>query len=301
MTEPAMEQHQQQRQPSPLTAPEAPNANLNPNSNPSISINNLPPPTFAPLFALVSNTTTRTTHHPHVRYIFSDDDPDILTRELADLVDADPSLSPNPGTSASASSLHPPHSHSHHPRPGQGYRHNHRAMLLDLAPAGSGAGYDVAWASSLSPSWAVLGAQLSPISPPSSSDGQSHHHDGNPYEREGNGNGGNRPDRLMLRIEGVESSEGGGSGGGSSDFLRASGDMASRQPGSGSASASGHSAGGGDDYAGLVDEFDRRMAVLRKVADAGEERRRKIAVDADAAQTAARGPMQGLGVGGLIG
>ncbi|KAI0011967.1 hypothetical protein F4779DRAFT_145684 [Xylariaceae sp. FL0662B] len=243
------------------------NSNINPTINPSPSL-----PAFAPIFALVNNTSTRTTHHPHVRYIFSDDDPDVLTRELAEL---------DPGVDASASDP----------------ALNNRAMILDLAAddganiGGGGGGvctYDVAWAASLSPSWAVLGAHLSPISPPSSSDG-------------GNGEGrGGRPDRLMLRIEGVEA---GGPGGSEGELLlRASGEASTSKQGTPSGSRSGSGSGNGhgqkaaeaEDYAGLVDEFERRMGTLRKVVEAGEERRRKIAVDADAD---ARTPMQVLGEG----
>ncbi|XXH03029.1 hypothetical protein Hte_009419 [Hypoxylon texense] len=195
------------------------------------------PPPFAPIFTLVNNTSTRTTHHPHVRYIFSDDDPDILTQALADLEPeldgyaADPTIPSN------------------------------RAMILDLTPNPS-EGYSVAWASSLSPSWAVLDAQLSQISPPSS-DGESNN--GN----EG-GDSSNRADRLMLRIEGVDSNAIGSEG-------ETSG-AASRQ-GSGSGSGGGSGQHDPEDYTNLVERFERRMVTLRKIVEAGEERRRMTAAD----------------------
>ncbi|KAI0107337.1 hypothetical protein F4776DRAFT_668298 [Hypoxylon sp. NC0597] len=197
------------------------------------------PPPFAPIFTLVNNTSTRTTHHPHVRYIFSDDDPDILTQALAEL---DPSIDESTSDPA---------------------LRRHRAMILDLAPDPRG-GYNVAWASSLSPSWAVLDAHLSHISPPSS-DGESNN--GN----EGGDTG--RADRLMLRIDGIESSALGSEG-------ESSGEP-SRQ-GSGVASGSGsgqhdRDRGEAEDYTNIVDKFERRMATLRKLVDAGEERRRMIA------------------------
>ncbi|KAI0895565.1 hypothetical protein F4806DRAFT_497133 [Annulohypoxylon nitens] len=204
----------------------------------------LDPPPFAPIFTLINNTSTRTTHHPHVRYIFSDDDPDVLTRALAELdtgVDessSDPSLQPS------------------------------RAMILDLAPDSNG-GYSVAWASSLSASWAVLDTQLSHIPPPSS-DGSN---DGN----EG-GDSSARADRLMLRIDGIETSALGSEAGTSGE--------ASRQ-GSGMASGGGsgyhdRERGEAEDYANIVDKFERRMVTLRKIVEAGEERRRIIAAEYNA-------------------
>ncbi|KAI1759976.1 hypothetical protein GGR53DRAFT_108832 [Hypoxylon sp. FL1150] len=211
-------------------------------------------PPFAPIFTLVNNTSTRTTHHPHVRYIFSDDDPDVLTQALADL---DPELD----ESAADPAL--PHN---------------RAMILDLAPDTNG-GYSVAWASSLSPSWAVLDAHLSQISPPSS-DGESNN------ENEG-GESSGRADRLMLRIEGVDSnalgSEDGASGAGS-------------QQGSGSGSGGGSSQhdrerGEPRDYSNLVEKFERRMTTLRKIVDAGEERQRKMTEAAEAAAGAYAAPV----------
>ncbi|KAL7620700.1 hypothetical protein AAE478_009695 [Parahypoxylon ruwenzoriense] len=202
-----------------------------------------PPPPFAPIFTLVNNTSTRTTHHPHVRYIFSDDDPDILTQALAE-------LDPESGESTDNPLL------------------ANRAMILDLAPDPSG-GYNVAWASSLSPSWAVLDAQLSQISPPSSDGGSNNSNEG--------GDSSGRVDRLMLRIEGVESSALGSEG-------ELSGEASRQGSGSASGGGSGHhdrERGEVGDYASIVDKFERRMVTLRKIVDAGEERRRKIAADAN--------------------
>ncbi|KAI0018549.1 hypothetical protein F4780DRAFT_781238 [Xylariomycetidae sp. FL0641] len=229
-------------------APE-PQPSTSPADHPSHADN---PPPFAPIFTLVNNTSTRTTHHPHVRYIFSDDDPDILTQALADH-----------DTSNDDGSKSDPSAPSHN-----------RAMILDLAPDAEG-GYEVAWSSSLSPSWAVLNAQVSQVSqvsPPSSEGGNSN----------GSGNGGGddgntRPNRLMLRIEGVESSALG-----SEADLRIS-DQANRQ-GSGSGSGSGSSQrdrgqGESENYTGVLSEFDKRMATLRKVVSAGEDRRRKIGAE----------------------
>ncbi|KAI5921093.1 hypothetical protein F4810DRAFT_712913 [Camillea tinctor] len=217
-----------------------------PSSDPPHPEFDLHPPPFAPIFTLVNDTSNRSTHHPHlVRYIFSDDDPDILTQALAEYNTAIDASAHGPST--------------------------HRAMILDLAPNSEG-GYSVEWASSLSPSWAVLNAEVSQIS--SSSDG------GNDTAAGGDGESSNRPDRLMLRIEGVESGlvrpEG---------DLRISGEASRNISGSASVSGSGsgqrdRDRGEGEDYTSIFDEFDRRMATLRKVVDASEDRRRKIAADA---------------------
>ncbi|KAI0108905.1 hypothetical protein GGR51DRAFT_113504 [Nemania sp. FL0031] len=201
------------------------------------------PPPFAPVFTLVDNTSTRTTHHPHVRYIFSDDDPDILTQALADC------------------------EHTNTEEPGSDPVAANRAMLLDLAPNDNG-GYSVAWASSLSPSWAVLNAQLSQISPPSSDAGHSNRDGAGDTDPDDN----SRPDRLMLRIEGVET---GASS--SSSELRVSDEANRQRSGSSSGSGSGQRErpSEGDDYTSTLEEFEKRMIILRKVVNAGEDKRKK--------------------------
>jgi hypothetical protein len=205
------------------------------------------PPPFAPVFTLVDNASARTTHHPHVRYIFSDDDPDILTRALAECEHAN--------TEELGADLAPAN----------------RAMILDLAPNDDG-GYSVSWASSLSPSWAVLNAQLSEISPPSSDAGHSNGSGAGDTDTNTN----SRPGRLMLRIEGVETSTPN-----SSSELRISDETSRQRPSSGSGSGSGHRererSGEGDDYVSTLDEFEKRMITLRKVVNASEDRRKKIA------------------------
>ncbi|KAI1823215.1 hypothetical protein F4861DRAFT_511233 [Xylaria intraflava] len=205
-------------------------------------------PPFAPIFTLVDNASARTINHPHVRYIFSDDDPDILTRALAD--------------------CEHPYAHESGSEPALASR----AMILDLARDNDG-GYSVAWASSLSPSWAVLNAQLSQISPPSSDAG--HSSGGGPGESSLNSNNNNaRPDRLMLRIEGIETSPPT-----SSSELRRS-DETSRQQrpvSAGGQRERDRAAPEGDEYVAVLDEFEKRMATLRKVVSTSEDRRKKTA------------------------
>lgn len=204
-----------------------------------------PPAPFAPIYSLVTNQSTRTTHHPHVHYIFSDDDPDLLSQALAQQQEAN--------THESATETAPAN----------------RAVLLDLASDLEG-GYRVASASSLSPAWAVLDAQLSRISPPPSDGGSG---GGHVHESP------KKPDRLMLRIEGIEAGSAGSEG-----ELRLSDRSA---PGSGATSSSSimqRDKGEGEDYAQLVDEFEKRMSMLRKVVEASEERRRNVALN-DTAQS----------------
>jgi len=86
-------------------------------------------PALPPLFTLIHNATSKTTHHPHIHYIFTDDDPDLLTQALStsDPLSADKEAS--------------------------------RSILLDLAPGEDGS-WKVAHAASLSADWAVVDAGL---------------------------------------------------------------------------------------------------------------------------------------------
>ncbi|GAO17217.1 hypothetical protein UVI_02057450 [Ustilaginoidea virens] len=70
-------------------------------------------PPFDALFTLLTNTTTGSTVHPTVQYLFADDDTSVL-------------------------SAPPP-----------------RALVVDLAPSPDGTRWSVAWASSLSPDFAL--------------------------------------------------------------------------------------------------------------------------------------------------
>ncbi|RDA95435.1 hypothetical protein CP533_5442 [Ophiocordyceps camponoti-saundersi (nom. inval.)] len=91
-----------------------------------------PQPPFEPLFTLLTNTTTNTTIHPRVQYIFTDDDPSVISAPLA------PSS---------------------------------RAVVVDLSvdPSATGS-WKVSWAASLSADFAISDARmLSPSSAPSTS------------------------------------------------------------------------------------------------------------------------------------
>lgn len=90
---------------------------------PSSSSDHMPP--FEPIFTLLTNTTTNTTVHPRVHYLFSDDDASaVLTAPQTDPL--------------------------------------HRALVVDLAPPANPSGkWTVSWASSLTPDFAVTASQLS--------------------------------------------------------------------------------------------------------------------------------------------
>jgi len=270
-----------------------------------------PPPTFAPIFTLVNNTSTRSTHHPHVRYIFSDDDPDILTQALSECEEGyhNNAYNDNPNDNEEGGEgAGDPRYYDNSPARNN---NSNRAMILELAPNDDGSGgYSVAWSSSLSPSWAVLDAQLSRISPPSSDAGHGYSNRDKDRDRDGSRDrddededegaddrGGNtmRSGRLMLRIEGIETSS---SRVPSTSELKipsssppeASNRQYHQRSGSLSGSGTGQQqpqqrgtddvgagGGGGDDYASILDEFDKRMTTLRKVVNASEDRRKRIA------------------------
>ncbi|KAK8075097.1 hypothetical protein PG997_009760 [Apiospora hydei] len=201
-------------------------------------------PPFAPIYTLVSNASTRTTHHPHVHYIFNDDDPDILSQALAQ----------QHGLNVDESTSDP--------------RSNNRTVLLDVEPDADG-GYKVSWASSLTPSWAVVDAQLSRIAPPSEAEGA------RPSDHVENSQ---KSDRLMLRIDGIEAAP---IAAGTESELRLS-NRSGQGSGSGSSIGSSQREKDSESYSTLVDEFERRMVTLRKMVDSSEERRQKLEAEANA-------------------
>ncbi|KAJ4393724.1 hypothetical protein N0V93_002939 [Gnomoniopsis smithogilvyi] len=221
-----------------------------------------PLPPFQPLFTLVTDSTTGATHHAHVHYIFSDDEPDLLTDALGQYSTQQQHTASSSSGSTSAKPASPT---------------TNRAILLDLVPkppmgdpssssfaataATTAPAYDVAWASSLSADWAVVSAKVNPIS---ADDNDSADVAATPA-RGADG-------ALMLRIEGVDLSR---------PPRRAVRNKASVELSSGSSSGVGQPAQQ-EEYGAIVDEFDKRMAVLRKVLDAGRERQMKMAVEGEA-------------------
>lgn len=203
------------------------------------------PPRFEPIFTLLTNSSTNETIHPRVRYLFADDDPSSIIAHEADH-DADTS---SPGAP-------------------------HRTLVVDLAPrepsstttsAATANNWSVSWAASLSPDFAITDSHLLPMQqggdhPDTTTATTTTTSAAHNASSSLNGGG------LMLRIDGVEREPvdvrgGGGPSASSSNSL----------PGS-----SGSAAGGREDVEALVDDFRRRMGVLKKVVGEGERRREAV-------------------------
>lgn len=94
------------------------------------------PPNFKPLFTVIEDATTGEQHHPHVHYVFSDDDPDVLTTGVLQALQPD---------SDSADETDPPAAVQE------------RRIIINMARDGQ----SVASAQSLSPSWQVVDHSIS--------------------------------------------------------------------------------------------------------------------------------------------
>ncbi|KAL6887685.1 hypothetical protein HDV57DRAFT_370639 [Trichoderma longibrachiatum] len=171
-------------------------------------------PPFEPIFTLLTNTTTNTTVHPRVHYLFSDDD--------ASAIFTAPQTTTDP---------------------------LQRAIVVDLAPPSAPNGkWSVSWASSLTPDFAVTSSQLSL---------QQHGSGSAATAAADNGSENTATTSVMLRVEGVER------------------EPVSSRPNSLPASGSGIV--GRENVEQLVEEFRRRMGVLKKVVDEGERRKEVMA------------------------
>lgn len=293
------------------------------------------PPPFQPLFTLVTDTTSRATQHPRVHYIFSDDDPDILTEALAQYSQQNEQQArlqqqqqrhiPVKGPSPSGSSSNKPLPRTSSPAPPPLL--TDRAIVLDLVPksstpsSGGGGGggddpvaattsttississrYEVAWASSLSADWAVVSAKISAMP----DDDAARSGAGSAQDEYDTGGSAQVPQqqRLMLHIEGVDATVGipTTTTAAANQRTRKT-SAATRRPSLGDRDLrlSSGSANSGDkgiqqqtaareDYNVIVDEFGKRMVVLRKVLDAGMERQRKVATTTTVATTESGG------------
>lgn len=89
----------------------------------------------APFFTVIHDTTTGEHHHPHVHYVFSDDDPDVITNAILRTLDPDGTAAQTP-TSATVS--------------------DDRYVIIDLAADGQ----TVLSAKSLDPNWQILGTSV---------------------------------------------------------------------------------------------------------------------------------------------
>lgn len=187
------------------------------------------PAPFSPLFTLLTSTShpsnRQTIQYPIVHYVFADDDPEALTAALA----------------------------HHH---GGAYPHNDpeaepnapldRAVLLDMERTADGSGVEVAWASSLTPDWAVASAHVSRMEAGGGSSGGV-----------AIGPGGNQ----VLKIEGVSIEPSSGLFGGRKLPTPDTETPAPPAP---------------EEYADLLQEFDKRMSTLRKVVEAASARQRAL-------------------------
>ncbi|VUC35996.1 unnamed protein product [Clonostachys rosea] len=134
----------------------------------------------------------------------------------------------------------------------------HRTLVVDLAPRDPSStapnNWSVSWAASLSPDFAITDSNILPMQQGGDHpETAAHAHNTSP-------NGG-----LMLRIDGVEREPvdtKGAPSASSSNSLRGSG-----------------STPGKEDVEALVDDFKRRMGVLKKVVGEGERRREAVRVE----------------------
>jgi hypothetical protein len=128
-----------------------------------------------------------------------------------------------------------------------------RAILLDMEPTADGSGFEVAWTSSLSPDWAVTSARVSRM-------------------EGGGGRAAGIDDSLMLKIEGVGVEPAPRTLGKTpmpEADLHASVASAGRQQAPPAA----------EEYADLLQDFEKRMATLQKVVETAAARQRAL-VDA---------------------
>ncbi|KFY36876.1 hypothetical protein V494_04952 [Pseudogymnoascus sp. VKM F-4513 (FW-928)] len=221
---------------SPVTSPRLPHAPLQPSGTQDAQDSTMARPPFTPFFTLVDDATTSSTHHPvNVRYIFSDDDQDLTDDYLAAISSPSPNSSSHI-THSDSSSLTTSSRH-HQPSNRDPREPEHRTILVDLDATGTA----VAAAHSLSSSWQVLSASITKAptweSGPAAEDEE----------------GGAGAARFMLRLEGTK-----GRDEGMRERVRG---MWREDPGDVRA----------EDFQVLMDEFEKKMRVLKTVVDSGNE------------------------------
>lgn len=226
-------------------------------------------PSFSPFFTLLSSSTHSsqrlTIHHPTVHFVFADDDPDILTAALA--------YHHRGGSEQDATSSPDSNEKLYNKEP------RDRAVILDMVPSSSGNGLQVAWASSLSPDWAVVAAQVMPMEDQANSGGANTAAGGvfaasSPSLHTG---------PLMLKIEGVAIEPSATSSSSLSSSRLASGgrlsftpegDLQSSMTGKGKQAATATPSP--EEYPTLLQDFERRIGVLKRIAEASSVRQRRI-------------------------
>ncbi len=223
-------------------------------------------PPFAPFFTLVSDAATRSTYHPsQVHYLFSDDDAsEVLTGALVRCCGAEHLLGEEgdtrlrqsaEGEVSSSSGMAPPVVKKEKRRSGEKEKpsrrpqkeREERVVIVDVNDTGDG--IKGVW--SANPSWAVLGAEIA----------NAPTWDGAEPEDGG-------PERgLMLRIEGV----------GVGDTIADEGGKEARgkrDEGRRESADGGSGVWGEEEMQSLLDGFDKKMSILRRIVASGEEFRR---------------------------
>ncbi|OBT40353.1 hypothetical protein VE00_09201 [Pseudogymnoascus sp. WSF 3629] len=229
---------------SPVTSPRLPYASIQPSQlaqEPQQESIMAPRPAFTPFFTLVDDATSGSTHHPvNVRYIFSDDDQDLTDEYLAAISSApSPHSSSHIAHSSESSSFTSSSRHQQQriPSGAEPREPEHRTLLLDLDASGTA----VTSFHSLSPSWQLLSASITKA--PTWESGPTAADDG---EDEGAA-------RFMLRLEGTR---------GRDEGMRERVGRVWREAGEGVRA---------EDFQVLVEEFERKMRVLRRVVETGGE------------------------------
>jgi len=228
---------------SPVTSPRLPSASLQPepHEEEQQETSTMPRRLFSPFFTLIDDATNSSTHHPvHVQYIFSDDEQDPLTSACLASIPGPSSQSSSGLTARSVSSSitssreQPSRSQRLSSRGDQ--EPEHRTILLDLDETGT----SVMSAHSLSSSWQILSTSLTAAPT---------------WETSPTGDKDAVPARLMLRIEGIQGNDG-----------RKESDKAVGR------SKEHDRDVGPEDFQALVDDFEKRMNILRTVVEAGDKR-----------------------------
>ena len=217
----------------------------------------LPPPrpNFNPFFTLINDSSTQSTHHPsRIHYIFSDDDEsEVLTaacvRSLHNQIEEDVEAMGGSGegvresgTSSSSSATFKKGSNRKDEavKVKAAVKREERVIIVDINDTGDG----IVSSSSLSASWQVVHTEIA--NAPTLNNDSTAETDGGDGER-----------GLMLRIEGM--------GIGASGEEMGDSGMKGKGKGVGESGVMGE-----EEMQALLEGFDRKMAVLRKIVAAGE-------------------------------
>jgi len=198
-------------------------------------------PPFQPFFTLISDAATSTTHHPQqVHYLFEDDDTELLTAACLQAVDAEDAYE-----ASSKSPLEQPLAASSPPDPTAAAAaqrldrrvQENRILVLDVDASGT----KIVRAHSLTPNWQILSTSLSPAPT---------------WDTPAQG-GSSEEHNMMLRIEGAEALE----------EVKLAGKTKGLRDQEGNAAASE------EELLSLMQDFEERMKILRKVVESGEQGR----------------------------